>query len=270
MNKVQINKVNRSLPGSWNELTRDQLIYVCSLFSHNMKLPEFKLKILFRFLGIKKKLFKKIDPQDVLFLSETFDFLQQEVTLTRALIKSIRLGRFPWTCYRGPQDGMSDCTFGEFTKAQVRFEEYARTQDPQKLSELTAILFRRKKAFWWIRRHFGESTDARERFIDRTLEARTKRFRHVDHDIKAAVLLFFSGVQASLTTQFPNVYKPTPAKSSSKSDGWVSLIISLADGKTDDQSLERVMNSNLYNVFFGLEKQSIEYFEFIKKYPDHE
>ena len=270
MNTVSIDGVTRELPSSWNELSSRQLLVACRLIIRHVPVTEFKVKVLFQFLSVRKKLFRKIDPEDVLFLSETFSFLQDQVSLTRALIPSIRVNRFPWRKLYGPSDAMKSCTFGEFTKAQIRFEAYNKSQDPQLLDEMVAVLFRPRKSFWWIRRNFGESTDPRVRFLDRTLHGRAKQMAGVDPAIKYAVQLFFSGVQSAIAEKFPNVYRHDHSETSSSGNGWISLVISLADGKTDDQSLDRVMNSNLYNVFFGLEKKSIEYFELLAKYEKND
>jgi hypothetical protein len=56
----------------------------------------------------------------------------------------------------------------------------------------------------------------------------------------------------------------------SEDNGWASLIISLADGKTDDKGLETVMNSNLYNVFIGLNKKAKEYHEYMHKIDSYD
>ena len=56
--------------------------------------------------------------------------------------------------------------------------------------------------------------------------------------------VFFEGL-------YSNVYQQKEDAGSEDND-WASLIISLADGKTDDKSLETVMNSNLYNVLIGI------------------
>ena len=45
--------------------------------------------------------------------------------------------------------------------------------------------------------------------------------------------------------------------------------ISLTEGKTDDKSLEAVMNSNLYNVFFGLNQKAKEYQDYQEKIENH-
>ncbi|MCX6305532.1 MAG: hypothetical protein NT040_11240 [Bacteroidetes bacterium] len=270
MNEVRIDRLTRTLPSSWNELTFPQLYQVCSLFNHNLTTPHFKLGILFKYLGIKIKLWNTIDPEDAYFLCESLNFLLEDVTLTKSLVKSIRSPHFPFRRYFGPVDEMSSSTFGEFTKAQVRYEEYNRTLNTDTLDEMIAVLFRPKKHLWWIQRYFVESPDVRMRFMDRTLLKRAKAIRSLDPILKKAILLYFSGIQASLPTRFPNVYKSKSSSKNDKSSGWSNLIISLADGKTDDQSLDRVMNSNLYNVLLGLEQKSIEYFEFIKKHPQND
>jgi hypothetical protein len=41
MNLVQIDNIRRSLPSTWNELTREQLLYVSNLFSAKFTLVAF-------------------------------------------------------------------------------------------------------------------------------------------------------------------------------------------------------------------------------------
>ena len=268
MNEVVIDNEKLSLPSCWNDLSYRQLLQVCRLFNLGIHATHFKWSLVIKFLGINARTLRKIDPEDAYFLCQTLNFLLEDVTLTKAVVQTIHCPGFPWTRYYGPSDVMGESTFGEFTQAQVRYEEYNRTLDPVKLDEMVAILFRPKKSFWWIRKYFIESSDPRKRFIDRTLSARVKSFSKVDREIKKAVFIYFSGVQKLLPELFPNVYKKKPDSSADSLSGWSSLIISLADGKTDDQSLDRVMNSNLYNVFLGLEQKSIDYFNYLKKYQN--
>lgn len=90
----------------------------------------------------------------------------------------------------------------------------------------------------------------------------------VDHYVKYSVYLFFNGVLNSLPALYPYVYRQKD-EHDSQDTGWASLIISLAEGKTDDKSLETVMNSNLYNVFIGLNKKAREYHEYLDKIESH-
>jgi hypothetical protein len=268
MHSVEIRSHKLLVPSTWNELTPGQLIYICRLFSVNMTVTEFKVSVLHKWLSVKKRLWHYLSAENVYYLSQCANFLLEEVNLTKALIKTIRLKRFPFTRFYGPADELSTSTFGEFTKAQVRYEQFSRTRDPEQLNELVAILFRRKRFFWWIIRHFSENSDPRVRLWDRTLPKRAKQIASLPYEVKYAVFLFISGVMASLPEKFPNVYRTKPSTTASAGNNWSTLIISLADGKTDDESLDRILNSNLYNVMLGLEHKSIEYFDFIKKYPD--
>jgi hypothetical protein len=265
MNDVQIDHLRRSLPSTWNELTRKQLIYVSRLFSGKLNLFDFRVKALQEFLSVKKKIFKRIDPEDAYFLCETLDFLTKEVNLTRNVIPVIRTGL---RRYYGPSDAMTNCTFGEFTLASSVLDEYHKTGLEDYLNQLIAILYRPKKMFWFIRKHFTDHQDLRVRFTNRSLKRRTGRMAKVDYCIKHSVLLFFTGVMNSLTGLYPYVYRQKD-ETESQDTGWASLIISLADGKTDDKSLETVMNSNLYNVFIGLNKKAKEYQDYLDKIESH-
>ncbi len=265
MNLVLIDNTRRSLPSTWNELTRKQLLYVSRLFQGKLSLIEFQTRALLEFLSIKRKIFRRIDPEDAFLLCETLDFLTREVTLTRNVLPVIRTGLRK---YYGPSDAMTNCTFGEFTMASSVLEEYHKSGSEDHFDQLVAILYRPKKVFWFIRKYFTDHQDPRIRFMNRSLKKRTTRIAKVDLCMKYSVFLLFNGVLNSLTALYPYVYRQKD-ESDSQDSGWASLIISLADGKTDDQSLETIMNSNLYNVFIGLNKKAREYHEYLDKIESH-
>jgi hypothetical protein len=263
MNTVEIGKLKRLLPSSWNELSYDQLIYVAGLFADKLTIVDFKAKVLLTFLNMKRGILLKIGNEDIYFMAETLDFLLKDVNLTVNRIKKIRMGFGRWLY--GPDDAMGYCTFGEFVKAQVRYDAYTSTKEEKYLDELTAILYRPRKFLWFLRKHFTASTDPRVEFLDRTLEKRSARIGRLNHGIKYGVFLFVSGILGTLPKKFPNIYRQKGDDNTENPQGWAGLIIGLADGKTDDESLDRVMNSNLYNVFMGLEQKAIEYFRFTEE-----
>jgi len=265
MNEVQIDDQHRSLPANWNDLTRNQLLYVSRLFRERLTIAEFRVKVLREFLSLKRKSFNRIDPEDAHFLCGTLDFLIKEVSLTRNVIPVIRTGLRK---YYGPIHSMTNCTFGEFTLASSFFDEYQKTGSEDHLDQLVAILYRPTKVFWSIRKHYTDHPDPRVRFKNRTLSTRAARMAKIDRCLKDSVLLFFIGVLNSLTNLYPYVYRQRD-ESDSHDNGWATLIISLADGKTDDRSLETVMNSNLYNVFIGLNKKAREYQDYLDKIENH-
>jgi len=266
MNQVTIDNIQRSLPSTWNDLTRKQLLYISRLFRGKLTIADFRVKALQEFLSIKRKVFKRIDPEDAYVLCETLNFLTKEVNLTRNVIPVIRTGLRK---FFGPSDAMTNCTFGEFTLASSVLDEYHKSGSEEHLNHLAAILYRPKKTFWFIRKYFTDHQDPRARFMNRSLKQRAGRMTKVDHCVKHSVFLFFTGVLNSLTGLYPFVYRQKD-ETDSQDNGWASLIITLADGKTDDKSLETVMNSNLYNVFIGLNKKAKEYQDYLDKIESHD
>lgn len=266
MNQVEIDGKSYFTPSDWNELTKNQLLFVSRLFHGKLTRVEFKLRALFNFLSITPKVKKRLHPDDAYFLCETLDFLFNEVSLTRNNLPVIRTGGKK---YIGPSDAMMNCTFGEFTMANSLLDSFSKTRDQKYLDEMVAVLYRSKKWFWSIRKSFTDNQDPRKRFVKRSLKRRAGIIAQVDYHVKYSIFLFFSGVLNSLPELYPYVYQHK-GDSGSEDNGWASLIISLADGKTDDKSLETVMNSNLYNVLIGLNKKSKEYHDYMSKTESHD
>ncbi len=266
MNQIEIDGKTYFTPSDWNELTKKQVLFVSRLFQGQLSIVDFKLRALFDFLSVKPKDIKRITPEDAYFLCESLDFLFKEVSLTKNLIPVIRTGKRK---YLGPADAMMNCTFGEFTMANSLLDSFSRTKEQKYLDEMVAVLYRPRKWFWFIRKTFTDNQDPRKRFVNRTLKKRCLRISQLDYEAKYSVFLFFSGVLNSLPLLYPYVYQKQ-GDIGSEDNGWASLIISLADGKTDDKSLETVMNSNIYNVFIGLNKKSKEYHEYMSKIESYD
>jgi hypothetical protein len=239
---------------------------VSGLFPLKLPLIEFRVKALFEFLSVKRKLLMRVAPEDAYTLCESLDFLNKEVTLTRNLLPVIATGLKK---YYGPADAMVYCTFGEFTLACSALDDYQKTREEKHLDQLVAILYRPKKVFWSIRKYFTDNQDLRSKFMNRTLKKRARKLARLDHCVRYSVYLFFNGVLNSLPALYPYVYKQKD-EADSQDNSWASLIISLADGKTDDKSLETIMNSNLYNVFIGLNKKAKEYHEYMSKIESYD
>jgi hypothetical protein len=261
MNKVEIDGKVNFLPSEWNELTKDQVIFVSRLFMAQLSVVEFKLRALFKFLALGRKMMKRIDPEDAHYLMVNLSFLLDEVSLTKNLQPILKAGSHR---YYGPADGLTNCTFGEFTRVNSLLDTFSLSKDQKYLDEMMAVLYRPKRRFWFVRKAFTDNQDPRRRFAIRTLVRRTRKLKKLAYPVKYSVFLFLSGVLNSLPGKFPYVYKHD-GEAPGEDGGWASLIISLADGKTDDLSLETVMNSNLYNVLIGLNKKAKEYHDYMTK-----
>lgn len=253
MNTIQIGDITREIPSTWDELTLRQVRYVARLLQEKISIRDFRVKLLFRFLKVRWKVFRKIPEEDIHYLSETLDFLTQEISLKRQLLP--KAGRFT-----GPSDGMHNSSFGEFMHAHIRLEMYQKTKEKRYLQELAAILYRPQKVFWSIRRRFTDSTDPRRKFLEKEIPSRAGKMKKLSPESIYIIFLFFSGVFASMPGMYPRVFrKRSETGEQNNANGWISLVISLSDGKTDNDSLTRVMESNMYNVFFGLEEKAKQY-----------
>ena len=261
MNQIEIDGKIYFMPSAWNELTRKQVLFVSRLFQGQLTMMDFKLRVLLKILTIRQKVMKRIDHEDVYFLCESLDFLFKEVSLTKNLLPVLRTGRRK---YLGPADAMMNCTFGEFTMANSLLDSFSKTKEQKYLDEMVSVFYRPRKWFWFIRKAYSDNPDPRKKFVNRSLKRRCQIIASLDYEVKYSIFLFFSGVLNSLPLLYPYVYEQQGG-TGNEDNGWASLIISLADGKTDDKSLETVMNSNLYNVFIGLNKKAKEYHEYMHK-----
>jgi hypothetical protein len=266
MNQVEIDGKTYFMPSDWNELTRKHVLFVSSLFQGQLTIIDFKLRALFKFLSISPKVLKRIHPEDTYFLCESLDYLFKEVSLTKNLLPVLRTGRRK---FHGPADAMMNCTFGEFTLANSLLDSFSKTKEQKYLDEMVAVFYRPRKWFWFIWKAYSDNQDPRKKFVNRSLKRRCQRIATLDYEVKYSIFLFFSGVLNSLPLLYPYVYEQHGGIGS-EDNGWASLIISLADGKTDDKSLETVMNSNLYNVFIGLNKKAKEYHEYMHKIDSYD
>ena len=266
MNQVELDGTIYFMPSDWNELTRKQVLFISRLFQEQLTMMDFKLRVLLKFLSLKQKVIKRIHHDDAYFLCESLDFLFKEVSLTKNLLPVLQTGRRK---YLGPVDAMMNCTFGEFTMANSLLDSFSKTKEQKYLDEMVAVFYRPRKWFWFIRKCFTDNQDPRKSFVNRTLKKRCRRISRLDYEIKYSIFLFFSGVLNSLPLLYPYIYEQQGG-TGSEDNGWASLIISLADGKTDDRSLETVMNSNLYNVFIGLNKKAKEYHEYMSKIESYD
>lgn len=263
MNVISINGTEHHVPSSWDELSREQMIYLAGLFPRKMSVISFKVHLLWKLLNVKARYFFGVSAEDMSFVLKSMDWVMENVTMKRNMLPLIRIG---WHRYHGPEDMMGSCTFGEMTRAHQKMEDYVATKDEKYLDDLVAVLYRPKKRGWWLRKRFSVTTDRRVRYIEKSVAVRAKRIKSLDISVKYAVYLFFVGVMNTLPEKFPNVYRRKGDSSGKNNYGWATLIISLADGKTDDDSLDKVFYSNMYNVFLGMEQKATEYFKFMEKY----
>ena len=168
--------------------------------------------------------------------------------------------------YYGPQDALLDLTFFEYKEAYSRYVQLAETQDENLLNELIAILYRRKKLFYRIIKHFPKfDGQIRRKFSPKTnpnyLAKRAADIAKISQAEKQIVLLYFRNSIDFIVTGKINIdgkeidlsvlYKKGSDDSSKSDIGMAGLLFSLAESKVFG-NIDETADVNIYTVFARL------------------
>lgn len=139
---------------------------------------------------IKRKIHKK-DLKEP-FASQIFRLTEHLHFLFEEKEKEDKIELYPATsiknllprikCYYGPADALRDITFLEYIHAYQYYREFIIDQDVSKLNDLAAVLYRRKRFFF-----FGK----RMEYNAEKMERRSRRFAKMPREIRFAVFYFF-------------------------------------------------------------------------------
>lgn len=101
-----------------------------------------------------------------------------------------------WRTYYGPSDGFMNLKFGEYCEALRVFLEFNATGDTKLLYDLASILYRPKKAFYFIRKHLSNyDGDVRVKYNMHQTESRVNDFKKAPIGFVFGVYLFFASMQ---------------------------------------------------------------------------
>lgn len=287
MHELRINNTHITYPGSWDELTEKQLLAIASLSSLQLSEMQFKfhcftaltkIEIPKQFPSrnpdnINEKLFRirLIDKSEAMIssmqlteLANSMDFLisraekkdgihvSLESKLTRNIISFFKIDGLK---YYGPADKLFNITFSEFIHTETNLKRFMNSRDVVFLDKLIAILYR-KQARDYDPDSKDFNGDRREPFNDHQIDARAAVISKMDHNIKIAIYLFYTGCQNWIMNQFPHVFQGT-GKRSDDSLGFLGLVDTLTGG--DVTKNELVRSSYLMDVMVHLEKSAIDY-----------
>jgi hypothetical protein len=239
MKVLTINLEKFNLPGSWNELTPDQLLRVAELSGQQRSEADFKMKLLLQVTGLRmverdpvlldgeEHFYLRTPGRNVYlmsvaqlnevieYLSFLFQYDEIEVKgskekktecvlssrLTRNLIGTVKVGKKFW---HGPADGLSNLKTGEFIRAEMCLHRYFETQKVEYLHMLFCTLWRPRPLFHLVVAGAVEhnSTDIRAAFDDGLVEKRALEVKGVSANVLAAVLLYYTGSRKMMGLKF--------------------------------------------------------------------
>jgi hypothetical protein len=104
-----------------------------------------------------------------------------------------------WKTYYGPSDSFMNMTFGEYTDALRLFHDFHATGDMEILKIITALFYRPKKSFLFIKKRLENyNGDVREPYNSHNLEARAKVLQHAPIGFVYGFYLLFASFQKYL------------------------------------------------------------------------
>jgi hypothetical protein len=282
MHNLTIDGDNFAIPHSWNELTPDQFIRIASLGIQNLPFAEFRAKALLRLLDLRVMKRKPVMVDDVphyylkhghsrIYLlsvealdevAGTISFLISEKIvknqkyyfinpkLTRNLIPEVN-------GLVGPADGLVNCIFEEFIRAQTSLEKFHKTGKTEHLDMLIAALYRPRDPEADVS-SADYKGDIREAFNDYTIDVRMKAVSKLSPEIKNAILMFYQGCFYMIDKKFPHVFNGdgSGAVNADPYMGFMKLANALA--QNDVTKAEQVRRSMLYDVLVTLEELAIQ------------
>lgn len=273
------------LPEDWNELTGKQLLQVCKAFSCCISRNDLIVHLMMIFSGLKfcgntnpvmvdgiphfylkhrKCRIALMSVEGIAYAASPLSFLFNhekdhliESRLYKNKLPSFRCG---FRTFYGPDHALFNIRFSEFIRLESLYEEFMKTNKPEILDAIIAILYRVKspKADPKSPEYGG---DIRVPFNDHIVEANAKVMRGLAPKYKLAIRLFYEGCRWFIfkgSGMFKRAFSNTEGTKSQVPifQEFMSLVNSLANG--DASKMETIRQTSLYDIFYELEAIAVK------------
>lgn len=224
MHTIEIpeSKIKRYIPSDLSECNAQQYMDMCELIFHfqneSLSYDELRIHSVYKLLGMKPAKLSNSQKDthvplsdieekfsNIYMLSELIDnFFEQDDKGKKTIKQYYIHNPVPsfkplWKTYYGPSDSFMNMTFGEYTDALRLFHDFHATGDMEMLKIITALFYRPKKSFHFIKKRLNNyDGDIRESYNSHTLEARAKVFNHASIGFVYGFYLLFASFQKYL------------------------------------------------------------------------
>ena len=164
MNTIEVFETGKvvQVPGSWREMTPEQVRGVFRIFERCLRRGEspldFNVRVLWMLLGVRRTVkgwftdifngSSSVRDENVYRMCETFLgflFSEESAALTfDSVANPMPVVRLGLVRLYGPGDLLQDLTFGEFRHASAAINRFFRSREPEDLDECIAFLYRRR------------------------------------------------------------------------------------------------------------------------------
>lgn len=277
MHTIKFNDVVLDSPSHWNDLTKKQLLNVCSITAKKNNLDRLLLFLFTAVNGLTVEKKKSLTIEgvehfpvkyngkvylisclDLHVLSKTMLFLFKEVTLkdeSTAFILYSRLNKniipvLP-NGWNGPADSLSNLVYDEYIHAETNYYRYLKYKDEIFLNRLIATLYRPVNPSKKVT-DLTYNGDLREDFNDFLIDGRATLIAKLNPVYKKAILLFYEGCKAFIKHTFPVMHE---GSSESNEDIFMTQIkIVDALSKSDVTKKDQVRKTLLWDVLPAMEE----------------
>lgn len=255
MRTLTLDKKNYAVPGDWNELTSEQLVFLAICLNGRSTAQEVKLKLLLFVLGARIRRYNRakgeayavsigrdtyyLSPEQFAALASAYDFLFTDAENGQVQL-DIRLTRNPWPLYvsnsmvlAGPDDALTNISYGQFIMLQS-WQQQMKHDYATALDNFLSVI--------WKDSVFSTSEDGAAIW-----------FRDVDPNVKTVMFWFFIGSMRFIQEKFPRVFPGGDGDSEGGDifDIQQRIVDEMASG--DVTKKEQVKQSLLYDALYTLE-----------------
>ena len=164
MNTIEVFETGKvvQVPGSWREMTPEQVRGVFRIFERCLRRGEspldFNVRVLWMLIGVRRTVkgwftdifngSSSVRDENVYRMCETFLgflFSEESAALTfDSVANPMPVVRLGLVRLYGPGELLQDLTFGEFRHASAAINRFFRSREPEDLDECIAFLYRRR------------------------------------------------------------------------------------------------------------------------------
>lgn len=279
------------IPSDLSECDSRQYIEMCELIllyqSEKISYEEMRIRAVYALLNMKHS--ERMDVitetntlSNIYLISELIDSFFEDNENSQKVIKQFYIHNpVPkitplWKTHYGPSNGFSNITFGEYVDVLRLFMEFYKTGDFENLYLISAILYRRKKPFLFLRKRSNSyNGDVRVPYNSNKVEQRVKAMKSAPVGFIFGVYLLFASFQKYLTTAvlpwgdkeidlsllfLPQAGEESETSSDIPGIGMDSMAFSLAESGAFG-NIKEVRNTALWEILvrmYDLRKRDLE------------
>ncbi|MGY0037632.1 hypothetical protein [Pedobacter sp. NJ-S-72] len=243
MQHIVLNNQKYSGPSGWDELSAEMLLHFARI-TGILGISDMAISILVMCLfKIPYKQYKLLKEFQMLELHQTTAWIFQKNTISKWLLKSVKVGRK--TLY-GPENKLSNLTGNEFMVTENAYERWLTDQNQEHLNTLFAVLYRKKH---WL-------SGKRVMFNAENLGSYLRETKTFENLIKQAVAINYAGCRNLIIKNHQYIWKQAQDTHNQQQGivrvtSWATIFLQLAGDKFG--TYEQTIKMNLWIMLADLD-----------------